>query len=283
MQNAFTIDVEDYYQVGAFVNTIPQSHWDKWEFRAEANTEKILKLLADTNVKGTFFMLGWIAQKAPQLVKKIADEGHTIASHGFAHQLVYSQTEKVFREDVRTTRSLLQDLSGQSVLSYRAPSFSITQKTPWAHRVLAEEGYLYDSSVFPIHHDLHGNPDAPTQIHRIETPAGPLIEFPPAVVKLLGQNIPTGGGGYFRLFPFAVTRRMLRSINNAGNPFVFYLHPWEVDPDQPRVPGAPLKSRFRHYLNLKRTIPRLQRLLATFSFVPMENVLKTWSENNNRE
>ena len=280
MQNAFTIDVEDYYQVGAFVNTIPQSHWDQWEFRAEANTEKILKLLADANVKGTFFVLGWIAQKAPQLVKKIADEGHTIASHGFAHQLVYSQTEQEFREDVRTTRLLLQDLSGQSVLSYRAPSFSITKKTPWAHRVLAEEGYLYDSSVFPIHHDLHGNPDAPTQIHRIETPAGSLIEFPPAIVKLLGQNIPTGGGGYFRLFPFAVTRRMLRSINNAGNPFVFYLHPWEVDPDQPRVPGAPLKSRFRHYLNLKRTVPRLQRLLATFSFAPMENVLKTWDENN---
>ena len=279
MLNAFTIDVEDYYQVGAFVNTIPQSDWDLWEFRAEANTEKILKLLADANVKGTFFVLGWIAQKAPQLVKKIADEGHTIASHGFAHQLVYSQTEQEFRDDVRTTRLLLQDLSGQAVLSYRAPSFSITKKTPWAHRVLAEEGYLYDSSVFPIHHDLHGNPDAPTQIHRIETSAGALIEFPPAIIKLFGQNIPTGGGGYFRLFPFTVTRQMLRSINNAGNPFVFYLHPWEVDPDQPRVPGAPLKSRFRHYLNLKRTVPRLQRLLATFSFVPMEEILKTWSDD----
>ena len=276
MQNAFTIDVEDYFQVGAFVRTIPVSDWDKWEFRAEANTEKILQILDETGVKGTFFILGWIAEKVPQLVKRIAACGHTVASHGLWHQLVYTQSEAEFREDVSAARKMLQDLSGQEVVSYRAPSFSITKKTPWAHRVLVEEGYLYDSSVFPIHHDLHGNPDAPTRIHRIETESGPLLEFPPAIVKMLGQNIPTGGGGYFRLFPFAVTRRMLQSINAGGNPFVFYLHPWEVDPDQPRVHGAPLKSRFRHYLNLKRTAPRLKRLLQTFSFTPMENVLENY-------
>ena len=273
--NAFTIDVEDYFQVGAFAKTIPVSDWDKWEFRAEAGTEKILQILEDAGgVKGTFFILGWVADKAPQLVKRIVESGHTVASHGFWHQLVYTQSEAEFREDVRTTRKMLQDLSGQPVVSYRAPAFTITKKTPWAHRVLVEEGYLYDSSVFPIHHDLHGNPDAPTRIHRIETEAGPLIEFPPAIVKVFGQNIPTGGGGYFRLFPFAITRRMLQSINTAGNPFVFYLHPWEVDPEQPRVPGAPLKSRLRHYLNLKRTVSRLKRLLQTFSFAPMEEILR---------
>ncbi len=273
MLNAFTIDVEDYFQVGAFQRTIPMSDWDKWELRVCVNTEKILQVLDEAGVKGTFFILGWIAERAPQLVKHIAACGHTVASHGYWHQLVYSQTEAEFREDVRTTRKMLQDLSGQAVVSYRAPSFSITKKTLWAHRVLVEEGYWYDSSVFPIHHDLHGNPDAPTQIHRIETESGPLLEFPPAVVKVFGQNIPTGGGGYFRLFPFAITKRMLQSINAAGNPFVFYLHPWEIDPAQPRVPGAPLKSRFRHYLNLKRTAPRLKRLLQTFSFAPMEEVL----------
>ncbi len=278
MLNAFTIDVEDYYQVGAFVRTVAPGDWDAWEFRAEVNTDKILKILDGAGVKGTFFVLGWIAKKAPHLVKKIAEDGHTIASHGFSHQLVYSQTEAEFREDVRSTRKMLQDLSGQPILSYRAPSFSITKKTPWAHRVLVEEGYLYDSSVFPIHHDLHGNPDAPTRIHRIETEAGPLIEFPPAIVKVFGQNVPTGGGGYFRLFPFAVTKRMLQSINSAGHPFVFYVHPWEVDPEQPRIPGAPLKSRFRHYLNLKRTTSRLHRLVRALSFAPMEDVLQNWTK-----
>lgn len=278
--NALTIDVEDYYQVGAFVNTIPQDDWDQWEFRVEANTDKILKIFDENKVKGTFFVLGWVAQKAPNLVKRIAEMGHTVASHGFAHRLVYSQTESEFREDVDKTRKMLQDLSGQEILSYRAPSFSITKRTPWAHRVLAEQGYVYDSSVFPIHHDLHGNPDAPRQIHRIETESGTLIEFPPAVNTVWGRNIPTGGGGYFRFFPLSITHRMLRTINAAGNPFVFYLHPWEVDPEQPRVPGAPLKSRFRHYLNLKKTASRLDKLLKEFSFAPMETVLQTWERDN---
>lgn len=283
VRNAFSVDVEDYYQVGAFVNTISPDRWSDWEFRAKTNTEKILSQLEKAGVKGTFFVLGWIAEKSPQIVKDIVKAGHTLASHGFAHQLVYSQTEAEFREDVRKTRALLQDVSGQPILSYRAPSFSITPKTPWAHRVLVEEGYQYDSSVFPIHHDLHGNPNAPREIHRIETESGSLLEFPPAVLRCCGQNIPTGGGGYFRFFPYAITRKMLQSLNAKGRPFVFYLHPWEVDPEQPRIPGAPLKSRFRHYLNLGKTAARLERLLQDFSFVPMETVLENWAASGSQD
>lgn len=278
--NAFTIDVEDYYQVGAFANTISPQDWDNWEFRVEGNTHKILRVLDEAKVKGTFFILGWVAQRCPRLVEEIAKLGHTVASHGYAHQLVYTQSEEEFRDDVRRTRAMLQDLAQQEVLSYRAPSFSITARTPWAHRVLVEEGYAYDSSVFPIHHDLHGNADAPREIHTIETEAGPLLEFPPAVVRICGQNIPTGGGGYFRLFPLAITRMMLQSINKSARPFVFYLHPWEVDPEQPRIPGAPLKSRFRHYLNLRKTEARLVSLLNHFSFAPMETVLQQWLQEH---
>ena len=274
IQNAFTVDVEDYFQVGAFTDIIHPEHWDTWEFRAEKNTDRILDALDHAGKKGTFFILGWIANKSPQLVKRIADCGHVVASHGYGHQLVYTQSEEVFREDVHKTRVMLQDITGQPILSYRAPSFSITSKTPWAHRVLVECGYKYDSSVFPIYHDLHGNPNAPTHIHTIETEAGALMEFPPAVIKIFGQNIPTGGGGYFRLFPFEISKRMLRSINQKGNPFVFYIHPWEIDPEQPRIPNASMKSRFRHYINLKRTYSRLQRLLNAFEFAPMETVLE---------
>ena len=168
---------------------------------------------------------------------------------------------------------MLQDQSGQHVIGYRAPCFSITKRTPWAHRILVEEGYTYDSSVFPIHHDLHGNPDAPKEIHAIQTEAGAIIEFPPAVITRFGKNIPMGGGGYFRFFPYFLTARWLREINRQGKPFVFYTHPWEIDPNQPRIPGAPLKSRFRHYLNLKRTADRLKRLFQDFSFTTVQKVV----------
>ncbi|MGL4594022.1 MAG: DUF3473 domain-containing protein, partial [Thermoguttaceae bacterium] len=186
-------------------------------------------------------------------------------------------TESEFREDVRSTRLLLQDQSGQDVVGYRAPSFSIVKRTPWAHRVLVEEGYSYDSSVFPIHHDLHGNADAPREIHSIETESGKIAEFPPAVVRYLRQNIPTGGGGYFRFFPYCLTRLWLRRINAAGTPFVFYIHPWEIDPAQPRIPGASWKSRFRHYLNLTRTELRLKSLLRDFAFLPIRDILKNFT------
>lgn len=285
--NAFSVDVEDYYQVGAFARTIRFEHWGQWESRVVVNTQRILNVLAEqpTPVKATFFVLGWIAERHPELVPEIAAAGHEIASHGFAHRLVYEMSEEEFRNDVRRTRMLLQQQSGQEILGYRAPSFSIVKRTPWAHRVLVEEGYRYDSSVFPIHHDLHGNADAPRDIHDIETESGSIREFPPAVVRRLGQNIPAGGGGYFRFFPYFLTERWLRSINGnasntgtdtesmGGRPFVFYIHPWEVDPDQPRIPGAPLKSRLRHYLNLRRTLPRLKCLLTDFRFATIVDVL----------
>jgi polysaccharide deacetylase family protein (PEP-CTERM system associated) len=277
LNNAFSVDVEDYFQVGAFAKIINPNAWDAWKPRVVGNTKRILAILAEGNIKATFFILGWIAKRFPDLVKEVADAGHEVASHGFGHQLVYTLTDEQFRDDVRSTRKLLQDLSGQPVTGYRAPSFSIVASTPWAHRILVEEGYRYDSSVFPIYHDLHGNPNAPRDIHRIGTGSGTLLEFPPAVIRRFGKNIPTGGGGYFRFFPYWITRRMLREINMNGRPFVFYVHPWEVDPEQPRVPSAPWKSRFRHYLNLRKTAARLRQLLGDFRFTCVNDVLQQWT------
>jgi len=247
MQNAFSIDVEDYFQVGAFAKIILPKDWDKWTPRVLENTERMLDILADAPqpIKATFFILGWVAERFPKLVPEIVRQEHEIASHGYGHQLVYTLTENEFRDDVRKTRKMLQDQSGQPVLGYRAPVFSIVQRTPWAHRILVEEGYTYDSSVFPIHHDLHGNPHARRGIHTIQTESGEIVEFPPAVITRFGKNIPLGGGGYFRFFPYFVTARWLKEINQQGRPFVFYVHPWEIDPGQPRIPGAPLKSRCR--------------------------------------
>ena len=275
MQNAFSIDVEDYFQVGAFAKIISPKDWDTYSPRVVDNTKRMLDLLssAPQPVKATFFVLGWVAERFPTLVSEIAQQGHEIASHGYGHQLVYTLTEEEFRNDVRTTRKMLQDQSGQPILGYRAPSFSIVKRTPWAHRILVEEGYTYDSSVFPIYHDLHGNPDAPREIHTIETEAGTITEFPPAVITRFGKNIPVSGGGYFRFFPYWLTVRWLKEVNRLGKPFVFYVHPWEIDPDQPRIPGAPLKSRFRHYLNLKRTADRLKKLFQDFSFTTVREIV----------
>lgn len=273
VKNVFSVDVEDYYQVGAFAKMIAPVDWENYESRVVNNTIRLVEMLDRRNIKATFFVLAWTAERHPDLVGKIAASGHEIASHGYAHQAVYTQNEEAFRDDVRKSRNILREQSNQTVIAYRAPSFTITSKTPWAHRVLAEEGYRYDSSVFPIHHDLHGNPNAPSDIHRIETEAGTLIEFPPAIVKFWGQNIPAGGGGYFRFFPYAMTARMLRSINAKGKPFIFYIHPWEIDPNQPRIPGAPLKSRFRHYINLKTTERKLEKLLDSFTFTTLGDVL----------
>ena len=280
--NAMTIDVEDYYQVAAFEKIVAASDWGNFESRVSANTRRFLELLASRNVRATFFVLGYEAERHPELVRVIAATGHEIGSHGYAHQLAGAQPEEVFRNDVARSRKLLQDLSGQAVLSYRAPSFSIGRKTPWAHRILVEEGYCYDSSVFPIRHDLYGDPDAPVEIHTIETEAGALVEFPPAVVRLLGRNIPTGGGGYFRIFPWWLTRRMLAHVNKT-RPFVFYIHPWEIDPGQPRFDKAPLKSRFRHYTNLRKTTDRFVQLLDTFRFSPMSEVIQEHLHKRNSE
>jgi len=273
--NAFSVDVEDYFHGAIFLGRISPKDFDTFTPRVVENTKKMLDLLASAPqpVKATFFVLGWVAERFPQLVPEIVRQGHEIASHGYGHQLVYTLTEDEFREDVRTTRKMLQDQSGQPVIGYRAPCFSITKQTPWAHRVLVEEGYTYDSSVFPIYHDVHGSPDAPREIHTIQTEAGSLVEFPPAVITRFGKNIPTGGGGYFRFFPYFITAGWLREINRQGRPFVFYIHPWEVDPDQPRVRDASLKSRFRHYVNLKRTADRLKRLLQDFSFTTVQSIV----------
>ena len=271
--NAMTIDVEGYYQVAAFEKIVSPSDWGNFESRVVRNTQRFLELLAAQEVKATFFVLGYEAERHPELVREIAAAGHEIGSHGFAHQLAYKQSEAVFRDDVARARKLLQDLSGQEVLSYRAPSFSIGRQTPWGHRVLVEEGYRYDSSVFPIRHDLYGDPNAPVEIHTIETEAGPIIEFPPTVVRRFGRNIPTGGGGYFRIFPFGLTQRWLKQVNRT-RPFVFYIHPWEIDPDQPRFDKAPLKSRFRHYTNLNKTADRYTKLLKTFRFAPIREVIE---------
>jgi len=276
MQNAFSVDVEDYFQVGAFAETISPKNWESWRPRVVDNTKRMLDILASAPqpVKATFFVLGWVAERFPGLVPDIVRQGHEIASHGYGHQLVYTLTEDEFRRDVRVTRKMLQDQSGQPVIGYRAPSFSMTRRSAWAHRILVEEGYTYDSSVFPIYHDLHGNPDALREIHAIQTESGTIIEFPPAVITRLGKNIPAGGGGYFRFFPYFITARWLQEINRLGKPFVFYIHPWEIDPDQPKIQGAPLKSRFRHYVNLKRTADRLKRLLRDFSFTTVQEIVQ---------
>ncbi|MDR0521916.1 MAG: DUF3473 domain-containing protein [Planctomycetaceae bacterium] len=275
MLNLFSVDVEDYFQVGAFAKIISPADWNSYPLRVADNTKRILDILASAPkpVKATFFVLGWIADRLPKLAAQIAGHGHEIASHGYGHQLVYTLTEQAFREDVRRTRKILQDQTGQPVFGYRAPSFSLVRRTPWAHRILAEEGYRYDSSVFPIHHDLHGNPDAPRDFHTIQTESGDILEFPPAVITRFGKNIPVGGGGYFRFFPYFMTARWLREINAQGKPFVFYVHPWEIDPDQPKIAGAAFKSKFRHYLNLQRTENRLNKLLQQFDFIPFRDIL----------
>jgi polysaccharide deacetylase family protein (PEP-CTERM system associated) len=275
MINAFTIDIEDYFQVAAFEKIISPDDWGTFDYRVEANTERLLMLLGDAGVCATFFMLGWVAERSPQLVRRIAEAGHEVASHGYAHQLIYRQSLTQFRDDVHRTRELLCDVSGQAVIGYRAPSWSITSKSSWAHSVLIDEGYQYDSSVFPIKHDLHGTPDAPRCVHCIETDNGSIVEFPPSTVAWFGRNFPTGGGGFFRLYPYCLTRYMLQSINREQTPFTFYIHPWEVDPNQPRISGASFKSRFRHYVNLRTTYSKLERLVTDFQFQSLGKQFET--------
>lgn len=278
MKNAFTIDVEDYYQVEAFAGVVGKSTWGRYESRVENNTRQLLDLLDAHSVKATFFVLGWVARHQRPLIREIADRGHEIASHGMSHTLVYTQSPAVFREETRDSKALLEDICQRRVIGYRAATYSITRASLWALDILHEEGFLYDSSIFPMRHDRYGIPDAKPYPSRLRTPAGyELVEFPISVFRARGFKLPVAGGGYFRLFPYAVTRWGLSSINRSGNEFVFYLHPWEVDPEQPRIHDAGLLSRFRHYLNLARTRPRLERLLGDFPFTTMENVLRARS------
>jgi polysaccharide deacetylase family protein (PEP-CTERM system associated) len=271
--NAMSVDVEDYFQVSAFDQVVSRSAWDTHESRVVANTDRLLTLFADAGVQSTFFVLGWIAERHPLLVRRISAAGHEIASHGYGHQLVYDLTPEAFRADVRRAKRLLEDAAGVEVAGYRAPSYSITERSLWALDVLIEEGYRYDASIFPIRHDRYGIPDADPRMHVIERPVGRIAEAPPATVRFAGLHLPAAGGGYFRLLPYAWTRWGIRRLNEAERrPAVFYLHPWEVDPAQPRL-RAGLLSRFRHYTNLHRTEARLKQLLADFRFATVRQVI----------
>ena len=277
--NVFTVDVEDYFQVGAFADRIDPNDWDNYECRVEKNTRLILELMAKHSVTGTFFVLGWIAERYPDLVREIKTAGHEIGCHSHMHQLIYQQSPEVFREDLRTATRLLEDIAQQPVTSFRAPSFSITGASQWALDVLIEEGYRYDSSIFPIRHDRYGMPGAERFPHRISASSGEIVEFPPSVYPIWKYHLPVAGGGYFRLFPYWLTARAFRSINRAGRGFMFYIHPWEVDPDQPRLPGT-WKSKFRHYQNLRTTAKKLDRLLGDFAYQPMTEVVQRELERN---
>ena len=265
--NAFTVDVEDYYHVTAFERHIDRRHWDRHDSRVFDNTLRILDLLDRHQTKATFFVLGWIGQRRPDLVREIHRRGHEIGAHSFWHRLIYEQSPDEFRRDLQMVRDVLQDAIGAPVRAHRAPSFSITQQSLWALQILAEEGFQIDSSVFPIRHDRYGIPNARSEMHQIDTPAGSLWEFPMSVISCAWINLPVGGGGYFRLYPIAWTLRLLARINRVHKrSFVFYVHPWELDPDQPRLDAGSWLSRRRHYVNLASTARKLETLLKTFRF-----------------
>ena len=275
--NAMTVDVEDYFQVAAFENCIRREDWQRWPVRVEANTRRILELFESRGVHATFFTLGWVAERCPALVRDIAASGHEIASHGFGHERLTQINRGQFREGIVRTKQLLEDISGTPVHGYRAPSWSIGPTTLWAHEELREAGYQYSSSIVPIRHDLYGMPGAP----RFAFVAGPsgLLEVPATTVRLWGRNWPCGGGGFFRLLPYSLFSRGLNRVNrNEQRPTVFYFHPWEIDPGQPRVPGVSLRNRTRHYLNLKRMAPRVGRLLRDFRFDRMDRVFPVAAE-----
>jgi polysaccharide deacetylase family protein (PEP-CTERM system associated) len=273
--NALTVDVEDYFQVSAFETRISRETWSGFECRVEANTEQLLDLFDRRGVRGTFFVLGWTAERFPNLVRRIHAAGHELGSHSYWHRLVYQLKPKEFREDLRQSRDVLQDLVGDAITAFRAPSFSITRQSQWALAILAEEGFRVDSSIFPIHHDRYGIPNAPRQMHAIETPAGRLWEFPASVVRMPGANLPVGGGGYLRLYPLAWTRYCLARINRSDRqPFVVYVHPWECDPGQPRLKVGSRLTRFRHYVNLNSLVYKLDSLLRHFRFGRLRDVVE---------
>jgi polysaccharide deacetylase family protein (PEP-CTERM system associated) len=271
--NALTVDVEDYYQVEAFTDVVHREDWPTWESRVVRNTQILLEMFARHQVHSTFFILGYVAEKHPDLVREIAAAGHEVACHSYYHRLVYTQTPEEFRQDLRSAKQQLEDLIGSAVLGYRAPSYSITAQSIWALDILIEEGFVYDSSIFPVHHDRYGMPEAERFPHLLHRPAGEIIEFPPSTVRVGGMNWPISGGGYFRLYPYSLFRQGWRRINKReAEVAIFFLHPWEIDPAQPIVPGTRLNI-WRHRVNLKRTQAKLERLLKDFSFAPVRQVL----------
>lgn len=270
--NAMSVDIEDYFQVQAFAERIPPAQWQHWPPRVEANTERLLGLFSDFGVKATFFTLGWVGERFPAMVRRIVDDGHELASHGWSHRRVSEQTPAAFREDVRRTKRLLEDVGGVAVRGYRAPTFSITGDTLWAYDVLAEEGHAYSSSVYPVSHDLYGMPEAPRAAF-LPRPGRAIEEYPLSTLRLANRNLPCSGGGYFRLLPYAAFRRALRHLNeHEAMSAIFYFHPWEIDPGQPRVYGISARSRFRHYFNLERMEDRLRLLLGDFAWDRLDRV-----------
>ena len=270
MVNAMTIDVEDYFQVAAFAPHIARGSWDDRECRVERNMDRILEMLALQDTKATFFTLGWIAQRYPQLVRRIVDGGHELASHGYGHERASDLTEAAFLDDITRAKSILEDLGGVAVRGYRAPSFSIGKGNLWAFDALLSAGYRYSSSIYPIRHDHYGMPDAPRHAHEVRPG---LLEVPISTVRLFDRNLPSSGGGYFRLFPYALSRWMLNRVNTSDlQSGIFYFHPWEIDVDQPRVDGISSETRFRHYVNIGRMERRLAQLLKDFRWDRMDNI-----------
>jgi polysaccharide deacetylase family protein (PEP-CTERM system associated) len=269
--NAITVDVEDYFHVRAFSDVISRSQWDYYPLRVERNTLHLLELFASRQIRATFFVLGWVAQRCPKLVREIASGGHRIGCHSFNHRAIYEGTEREFREDLRRAKGIIEETGGRAVTSFRAPSYSITATSLWALEILAEEGFEYDSSIFPIVHDNYGIRNAPRFPYVRKLQCGSQIkEFPPSTLRILGTNIPVAGGGYFRLYPYKMTAWAVHHLNqHEGQPAMVYLHPWELDPDQPRISGSWL-SRFRQYQNLHTTETKCLRLLDDFSWGPME-------------
>jgi polysaccharide deacetylase family protein (PEP-CTERM system associated) len=275
MINAMSVDVEDYFQVSAFESHIDRSQWDSLPHRVEQNTQRILDIFDQHRVKATFFTLGWVAERYPQLIRRIVDDGHELASHGYQHTRVTEQTPEQFRQDLRISKQILEDLGGQPIVGYRAASYSIGAQNLWALQILEEEGFHYSSSIYPVKHDLYGMPDAPRFAFRPDN-APRLLEIPITTLNVLGRNMPCGGGGFFRLYPYQFSKWAYRYINaNEKQPGIFYFHPWEIDPEQPRQQNLSFKTRFRHYLNLGRTQNRLSHLLDDFAWDTMRNVFLT--------
>jgi polysaccharide deacetylase family protein (PEP-CTERM system associated) len=272
--NALTVDVEEHFQVSAFEGVVRRADWDALPSRVEANTNRLLDLMDMADVIGTFFVLGWVGERRPALVRRIAERGHEIASHGYSHKLIYNQSRDEFRRELELSRKILQDASGQPVDGHRAASFSIRRENLWALDVVVETGFTYDSSLFPVRHDRYGIPGAPRGPYRLRAPeGGTLAELPPSTIRLGRWTLPVAGGGYLRLYPEWLTHWAIRRLNSEAVPAQVYVHPWEVDPRQPRVSGLPWSSRLRHYVNLGTTFDKLKRLLAAHRFGPMRQVL----------
>ena len=272
LRNALSVDVEDWFQVGAFENTIDRSDWEGLNRRVEANTDACLAMFAKADIKATFFTLGWVAHRHPALIRRIVEQGHELASHGWDHARVFTLTPDQFRDDLAKTRACLEDAGGTAVTGYRAPSFSIDKRTPWAHPILAEAGYTYSSSVAPVVHDHYGWPEAP-RFAFAPVAGSAFLELPVTTAKLIGRTLAAGGGGFFRLLPYQFSRWAVRQVNAEAQSAIIYFHPWEIDPSQPRVANAPLRSKLRHYTNLGVMASKLERLIGDFAWGRVDEIV----------